>query len=324
MKNDQTMEKRRKRKRGVGEGREGFTPLTIVMLVVLILYVASMLFLLAWSMMTSLKYHRDFNSGNILGLPRPTSPSGTVEWGWKFSNYATVFKYFYVETKITIDGVAQNVNIGMAKMFLYALIYATGCAFFKALVPMLTAYTCARFNYFFSKIMHTIVIITMILPIVGSLPAEIKMAKFFGLYDELWGLWIMRGNFLGMYFLIFYGNFKALPMAYTEAAKIDGAGNFQILWHVILPLVKNTFFTIFLLHFIAFWNDYNTPLIYMPSYPTIAYGLYYLTNEKSFGDMAYVPMQTAAAMMMVVPILSLFLAFHKRLLGNLTVGGLKG
>ena len=324
MENVKTTEKPRKKKRGVGEDREGFTPLTVIMLVVLLIYVASMIFLIIWTGITSVKHYRDFNTGNVIGLPRPTNPTGKVVWGWQFANYITVFQYFYVETSVMVDGIKQTVNVYMPSMFLNGLLYAAGCAFFKALVPMLTAYTCARFNYFFSKIMHAIVIVTMILPIVGSLPAEIKMAKFFGLYDQLWGLWIMRGNFLGMYFLIFYGSFKALPMAYTEAAKIDGAGNFAILWHIILPLVKNTFFTIFLLHFIAFWNDYNTPLIYMPSYPTIAYGLYYLTNVKSYGDMSYVPMQTAAAVTMIIPTLALFLASHKRLLGNLTVGGIKG
>jgi multiple sugar transport system permease protein len=133
----------------------------------------------------------------------------------------------------------------------------------------------------------------------------------------------MRGNFLGMYFLIFYGGFKALPMAYSEAAKIDGAGNMDVLVKIILPLVKNTFFTIFILHFIAFWNDYNTPLVYMPSYPTIAYGLYFVTNN-SVNGMSATPMRMAASMLMLIPILVLFLTFHKRLLGNLTVGGIKG
>jgi ABC-type glycerol-3-phosphate transport system permease component len=120
-----------------------------------------------------------------------------------------------------------------------------------------------------------------------------------------------------------YGNFKSLPMAYTEAAKIDGAGNMNVLIRVILPLIKNTFFTIMLINFIGFWNDYQTPLIYMPSYPTIALGMFEMANTRENG-MSRVNMRMAGSMLMLIPILSLFLAFHKRLLGNLTVGGLKG
>ena len=163
----------------------------------------------------------------------------------------------------------------------------------------------------------------MVLPIVGSLPSEIRMAKALGLFDKFYGLWLMKANFLGLYFLVFHGIFKTLPMAYTEAAKIDGAGNLAVLLRIILPLVRNTFFTIMLINFIAFWNDYQTPLIYMPSYPTIALGMFYMASTTENG-LSTVPMRMTGAMLMLIPILVLFLCFHKRLLGNLTVGGLKG
>ena len=112
-------------------------------------------------------------------------------------------------------------------------------------------------------------------------------------------------------------------MAYTEAAKIDGAGNLAVLLRIILPLVRNTFFTVMLINFIAFWNDYQTPLIYMPSYPTIALGMFYMASTTENG-LSTVPMRMTGAMLMLIPILVLFLCFHKRLLGNLTVGGIKG
>lgn len=315
--------KPRKHVRGVGE-KESFSPITVAMLVVLCLYVFSMLFIVCWTLLTSVKHDLDFDT-NILGLPREyieKYPNRT--FGWQFSNYITVYSKFFVRKNIEVEpGVVQKMQFSMGLMFWYAFVYAIGCAFTKALVPMLTAYMCAKFPYKFSKIIHTIVIVTMILPIVGSLPSELRLAKRLGLYDQIWGLWIMRGNFLGMYFLVFYGNFKVLPAAYTEAAKIDGASNFAVLWRIILPLVKNTFFTIFLLHFISFWNDYNTPLIYMPSYPTIAYGLYEVTSTTQ-NEMSSTPMRMAAAVQMLVPILVIFLIFHDKLLGNLTVGGIKG
>jgi ABC-type glycerol-3-phosphate transport system permease component len=277
------------------------------MLVVLIIYVASLIGLLFWALLTSFKSHADFRL-NKFGLPK--------EWVW---NYGEVFNRFVV--RVNTD--AGRVTVSMGMMFVYALVYAVGCSFFNTLVPCITAYLCARFPFKFSKVIHTVVIIVMILPIIGSLPSEIQMSKTFGLYDQLWGLWIMKAHFLGMYFLVMYGNFKSLPMAYTEAAKIDGAGNMNVLIRVILPLIKNTFFTIMLINFIGFWNDYQTPLIYMPSYPTIALGMFEMANTRENG-MSRVNMRMAGSMLMLIPLLSLFLAFHKRLLGNLTVGGLKG
>lgn len=288
--------------------REPFNLLTGIMLAVLILYVVSLFVPCFWSIYTSLKDIEEYRR-NAISLP------AVPQW----SNYATVIKNLYIPIQVGV----KTQKIYIEQLFINALIYAVSCALTSSFVPLVVAYLCARFPYKFSKIIHTVVILVMVIPIVGSGPSEILMAKNFGLYNQLWGLAIMRGHFLGMYFLIYYGMFKALPMAYTEAAKIDGAGNFSIFVKIILPLVKNTFFTVVLIHFIGFWNDYNTPLIYMPHYPTIAYAMYYLT-QKTLNEMSRTPMRMALAMYLFIPVFIVFLAFHKRLLGNLTVGGLKG
>lgn len=291
------------------DSRPGFTPITVFMLVVLILYSLSLFLLFAWAFITALKDPIfDFRT-NSYGLPQT----------WEWENFRTVFSQFYV----TVNTATRNATVGMSEMYLYSVLYALGCAFFNTLVPCITAYLCARFPYKLSKIVYNIVLIVMVIPVVGSLPSEIQMAMRFGLYDHIWGMWIMKANFLGMYFLVFYNVFKGLPMAYTEAAKIDGAGNMSILLKIALPLVKNTFFTIMLIYFINYWNDFQIPLIYLPSYPTIAQGMYEMANSIET-KMSSVPMRAAASIMMLIPILVLFLCFQKRLLGNLTVGGVKG
>ncbi|MFR2944726.1 MAG: carbohydrate ABC transporter permease, partial [Lachnospiraceae bacterium] len=280
---------------------------TIVLLIVLAAYVLSMFTLIGWALITSFKSPNDFRT-NAIGMPE--------KFVW---NYTFVYTKFYVSV-LTESGMEV---VYMETMFVYSILYSLGCAFFQTLVPCITAYLCARFNYKFSKIVYTAVIVVMILPIVGSLPAELQMAKNTGLYDSIWGLWIMKANFLGMYFLVFYDGFKGLSMTYTEAAKIDGASNMHILLAIVLPLVKNIFFTVMLVNFIGFWNDYQVPLLYMPSYPTVAYGMYNMANTRE-NNLSSVPMRMTGAMLMFIPIFTLFLIFQKRLLGNLTVGGIKG
>lgn len=284
-----------------------FSPFTIVLLIVLAAYVLSMFTLIGWALITSFKSPNDFRT-NAIGMPE--------KFVW---NYTFVYTKFYVSV-LTESGMEV---VCMETMFVYSILYSLGCAFFQTLVPCITAYLCARFNYKFSKIVYTAVIVVMILPIVGSLPAELQMAKNTGLYDSIWGLWIMKANFLGMYFLVFYDGFKGLSMTYTEAAKIDGASNMHILLAIVLPLVKNIFFTVMLVNFIGFWNDYQVPLLYMPSYPTVAYGMYNMANTRE-NNLSSVPMRMTGAMLMFIPIFTLFLIFQKRLLGNLTVGGIKG
>ncbi len=296
-----------KKTRVITEKRERMTVTTIVLMVLLIAYAISLFIPLIWGFITSFKGKLDFLV-NVVGLPK--------EWVW---NFEKVYEMFYV--RIQTPTGAEDVGVGM--MFVYGFLYAIGSAFCATLVPCITAYLCARFPYKFSKVIYTTVIVVMIIPIVGSLPAEMNMARRLGLYDTIWGIWLMKANFLGMYFLVFYAAFKSLPNAYSEAARIDGAGNFTILFRVMLPLVKNTFFTVMLINFITFWNDYQTPLVYLPSYPTIAVGMYEMSITTVNG-MSSTPMRMAGSMMMLIPILIIFIRYQKRLLGNLTVGGVKG
>lgn len=283
------------------------SPLAIILFICLLAYSITLIVPLLWALMTSFKLQTDFRI-NVLGFPNP------IAW-----NYTFVFQQFKVP--VTLE--TGIVEITMGKMYVYTILYSLGCAFFNTLVPCVTAYLCARFDKKLSKIIYMTNIVTMILPIVGALPAELQMAKTFGLFDQIWGLWIMKANFLGTYFLVFYAGFKELSLTYTEAAKIDGANNFFILIKIILPLVRNIFFTVMLVNFIAFWNDYQVPLMYMPSYPTLAYGMYILANTKENG-LSTVPMRMTGAMLLFLPILAVFIIFQNRLLGNLTMGGIKG
>ncbi len=290
-----------------GKKSGNFSILMLVVGIVLGVYVVSLFIPLVWSLLSSLKGRYDFDD-NIFGLPQP----------WTIENYVTVFNAFAVR----VEYGAGFRTVFIEEMFLYSLLYAVGCAVAGTTTQMVVAYLCAKYRYKFSKVIYTVVIVVMVLPIVGSLPSELQMANRLGIYDTIWGMYIMKANFLGMYFLVFHANFKALSNEYADAARVDGAGNFRVMVSIIFPIVRNTYFTIFLLNFIGFWNDYQTPLVYIPNWPTVAYGLY-STFRSTSGDLSNVPVKLAACLMMLVPIMVIFLVFHNRLMGNITVGGLK-
>lgn len=277
------------------------------MLLGLIVYTLCLFVPIIWGVFTSFKGQADFRI-NVIGLPK--------EWIW---NYGTVYEKF----KVSIFTEAGTSYISMGEMLTNSALYAIGCAFFSTLIPCITSYCCARYNYFLSKVVYLIVIVTMVLQIVGSMPSEIRVTRALGLFDHIWGVWLLKANFLGMYFIVFYNHFKSMPKEYSEAAKIDGAGNWQILSKVMMPLAKNTFMTVFLIRFIEFWNDYQTPLVYLPTKPTISLGVYHMAYT-TLNEMSTIPMRMTAAVIALVPILVLFLCCHKRLLGNLTMGGIKG
>ncbi len=298
----------KKIKRKNGAIKEGFSPLTIVMAVILGMYCLILAIWLVWALLTSLKNPNDF-LGNKYGLPNP----------WYFDNFAYVIYEYKVEK--LIDGVSTVISTG--DMILNSVLYSVGSAFVATLVPCITAYLCARYKYKFSKIIYSTVLVCMVIPIVGSQASELQIVIKMGIYDHMFGMWILKSGFLGLYFLVFHEVFLSIPNAYGEAAEIDGASDFCIMTKISLPLAKNTFFTVLLIMFVTYWNDFQTPMLYLPTHPTISEALYWI-KSSSFNYFAKMPVKMAAPMMFLLPVLIIFLCFHKRLLGNLTVGGVKG
>ena len=106
---------------------------------------------------------------------------------------------------------------------------------------------------------------------------------------------------------------------------MDGAGHFRIFFNIMIPLAKNTIVTIFILLFISYWNDYQTPLVYIPDMPTAAYGLYtFNRGNQVHGSLQTAPIKLAGGMLLLLPILIMFLILKDRIMGNISVGGLKG
>ena len=71
------------------------------------------------------------------------------------------------------------------------------------------------------------------------------------------------------------------------------------------------------------WNDYSVPLMYIPSHPTIAYGVYEMTVTTETGQ-SHMTFKMACCAIMVIPTTVLFIAFKDKLMGNLSMGGIKG
>lgn len=270
----------------------------------MIIYSLLFVGLLVWAMISSFKTPRDFQT-NPVGLPEKI-----------VNNFAEAIKLY----KIQVGGVKGRPLYAMFPQMLYnSVLYSVGCALFNTVVTCLTAYCCARYKYCMSKIVYAVVLITMTIPIVGSLPSQIQVAQTLRIYNTVWGMWLQSATFLGLYFLVFYETFASLPNSFFEAARIDGAGDFSLIFRIALPLAKNVFFTIFLLNFITYWNDYQTPLLFLKSMPVLSYGLYLITQSN-----AYVPMIMAAATVVLAPVVLIFIFANKKLMGNLTVGGVKG
>lgn len=294
----------RRRKRRLG-------PFDCILLALLLLFSAVLMIVLIWSAITSLTNGNAYElEGMKYGFP--------VEY-FTFENYKTA----YLHLKITLYSAAGSVEVYTPQLFLNSLVYAAGSALLISFVTCTVAYLTSKYPFKPSKIIYNVVLIVMIVPIVGELPSMTQMLTRVGLYDNLFGLLLMRASFTNMYFLVFYAYFKGIPWSYGESAFIDGAGHLRVYLRIVMPLAKSIFLTVFLLNFIVFWNEYQIPMVLLPSMPTIAQGVY--SVRLSFDSaLAYTPSKIAVGVLACIPILVIFCAFNKRLMGNLSVGGLKG
>lgn len=289
--------------------KNNLSVLNVSLFLILAVYSVSLIWPLFWALITSIKEQYDFLD-NVLGLPSKAM--------WQ--NFATVFEKFEAPAR---KGDIQEMH-SFWQMLVNTLLYVIGSALASTLIPCITAYATAKFpRKRMSAIIYSVVIVTMMIPVVGSYPAEISMLQNLGLYNTLVGVWIQKANFLGVYFLVFHAAFKGMAREYSEAAEIDGANEWTIMTRIMLPLVRNTFFTVFLIKFVEFWNDYQMPLLYLPSRPTFSYGLYYVSNYTG-NTISTVPLRMAGCIIILIPLLVLYIAFKEKLMGNITMGGVKG
>ena len=280
----------------------------IILYVIVAVYCLSMVYVLLFGLINSLKDATDFEWLNPFGFPHK-------EFGWKFDNYSKVLKEFKVSS-MSMGGE----EVGIMGMFVNSLLYAVFMSLFSMATQIMVAYAIAKYDFRLKPILYGVAVIVMLLPIIGSLASEVQMADTFNFRNNLLGICLMKCKYAGLYFLVFYATFRSVSWTYAEAAQIDGAGHLKIFIEIMLPLIKSTVFAVFILLFIEFWNDYYTPMIFLPQSPTMSYGLFVFQTDNRASQ----PIQLAACLLTCLPILVLFVVFKNKIMGNVTMGGLKG
>jgi multiple sugar transport system permease protein len=143
-----------------------------------------------------------------------------------------------------------------------------------------------------------------------------------GLYNSLAALIVP--TFLGDAFFIFLLRqfFLTIPNELSEAARLDGLGEWGIFSRIIVPLSKPALATVALFQFIASWNDFNGPLLYLsdPQKFPLAYGLEQFVS--SYSDQTHLLL--AAAVLFTLPMVVLFVLAQQTFLKGIATTGIKG
>ena len=205
------------------------------------------------------------------------------------------------------------------KWFLNTLVIALGSCVLGSFLTVLTAYTMSRFDFKSRKtMMKTTMILGMFPSFMGMTAVYLLMTQF-GLINRLWGLILIYSAGAPMGYLTQKGYFDTIPKAIDEAAKVDGATNFQIFRKINLPLSKPMLGYTALTSFAWPWSDFILPKLLLKEKDlyTVAVGLMSL-DETEFARFA------AGSVFIAVPIVVLYFSLVKNMISGMSAGAVKG
>ncbi len=214
--------------------------------------------------------------------------------------------------------------IPFARFASNSVIVTTLAVLGELLSASFVAFGFARLRFPGRNFLFILLLTTMMIPYpVTMIPTFILWVRGLGMANTFGPL--ILPPFFGPAFCIFLLRqfFMTINTELDEAAKVDGANEFRIYWQIILPLAKPALATIAIFSFIANWNDFLTPLIYLsdPMMYTLAIGINYLRNFRGGGELA---LQMAAAVMFITPCLVIYFISQRYIVQGIVTTGLKG
>lgn len=272
---------------------------TAVLLVVLLLLTVIVLYPMVWLVTSSFKPSSEFGQN-----------AGLLPWAPTLDNFTKVWA-----------GIA---GVPLWRFFLNSLLVAVLSVVGTVASSALAAYAFARLRFKGVGLLFAAMIGTLLLPFhVVIIPQYIVFSQL-NLLDTYVPLLI--GNFLATsaFFVFLMVQFiRNIPRELDEAARIDGAGHFRVFWSIILPLLQPALVTSAIFTFIATWNDFFGPLLYLtsPENYTLPVALRLFNDATSTSDYGAT---VAASLIALIPVLLFFLFFQRLLIQGVATQGLKG
>ena len=263
----------------------------------LVFWAVLVLFPFYWMLLTSVKSYGDYNGEQIpqFFTLRPT-----------FTNYVTAFT-----------------SVPLAKYFLNTIIFMVATTGIMLIVTVLAAFAFARLEFKGKNLAFTLILALMMIP------SELVVITNFVTVTN----WDLRNTFTGLilpsvasvfYIYLLKENFAQIPDELYFAAKIDGTTDLKYLFKVMIPISTPTIVTVTILKAIECWNSFVWPRLITDNeaYYLVSNGIQTI-REQGFGR-ENIPAMMAAAVVISLPLILLFIVFRKKIMEGVARGGTKG
>jgi multiple sugar transport system permease protein len=233
-------------------------------------------------------------------------PEAILPKSWDLGNYQAVLQ--------------NSVEAPVGLWFLNSIFIASATTLLVVACSSLAAFAIARIKIKGSRLLLNFIVGTMMLPAqLFLIPLYVILSRL-GLLNTPYAMILpaAAGGF-GVFMLTQF--MRSLPAAIEEAALIDGCSLPQVFWKVTLPLCGPSIATLSVFTFIASWNDYITPLVFMESVTNytlpVGIALFQSSYSTQYG------LTIATSLLSTLPLLIMFLVFQKQIIESMSSSGLK-
>lgn len=260
---------------------------------VLVLWSAIVVLPLLWTLMTSFKTTREiFHSPFSL-------PSH-----WNFTNYVKAWT-----------------TAGIGSYFLNTVIVVASALVIVMVLGAMCSYVLARFTFPGTRIIYYAMLAGLTFPIFLAIVPLFFTLKNFGLLNTLPGLIITYVAFALPFTVFFlFSFFRALPDEISEAAALDGAGEWSTFFRVMLPMARNGLASVLIFNFLGLWNQFLIPVALNTNVKNyvLSQGMAAFASQAGYAvDFGAL---FAAVVITVVPVLVVYIIFQRQLQGSVTQG----
>lgn len=269
---------------------------------VLLLFGLIALMPMLWVISTSFKHPGDVFSYPIKWIPNP------ILWG----NYPELL------TILQFSG-HPAILLFAANTFRVAILATLG----TVISSILVAYSFARLRWPERNLVFSLSLATLMLPGVVTLIPTFLIFRNLQWLDTFLPLIVPHWFAInGFYVFLLRQFFLTLPHELDEAARIDGAGSFRVLWQIVVPLSAPAIITVAIFSFLHHYNEFITPLLYLNTTEKYTLPLGLLMFQGRFGDRWHTVM--AASTVMIIPPVVLFLVLQRYFVQGIHLTGLGG
>ena len=243
----------------------------------------------------SFKTSAEFNSSNVLALPKNFL---------NFSNYVTAFT----------DG-------NMVRGFINTTIILVFSLVATIMTGTMTAYVINRFKFPGRKIISNLFLIASLIPSITMQMSVFQIISKMGLFNHRLSVILLYAGTDIISIYIFLQFLENISTSLDESAIMDGASYFKIFTSIILPLLKPAIVTVIIIKGVGFYNDFYTPYLYTPkpALQTISTALF--AFKGPYG--AKWEIICAGAIITMIPTLIIFLLLQKQIYSGMTQGAVK-